>query len=281
MINNNIELSILIKDRPITEYFHRGQIFVEGRAGSEYALQIRNNNPYRVETIISVDGLSVTDGKPAGDQSSGYVIERYEVVKIPGWTLDNNNVAKFVFSGKQESYATQATGDNRNNGVIGAMTFVEKYASYHPVVSPMPWNPQYISRSWGGSGIGSGVTPSSSAIYNCSTNSTGMSMGIAASASSAISQMHQTANIAASGYADEDVDQSLGTGFGKMDNFSVTNVTFSRGDMLSYQVIFYDEARGLKARGIQIVKPSKQKYYQQPNAFPGNTGCQPPKGWKG
>ena len=127
MKHNNVELSLLIKGRPITEYHHRGQVFVEGRDSSEYEVEIRNNSNVRIEAVLSVDGLSVIDGKPAGNQSSGYLIEANKSIRIPGWTLDNANVAKFAFAGKQESYATQMSGDSRNNGVIGVMAFSEKY----------------------------------------------------------------------------------------------------------------------------------------------------------
>lgn len=63
----------------------------------------------------------------------------------------------------------------------------------------------------------------------------------------------------------------------------MVKVKFSRGDMLSYQIIYYDEARGLKARGIQMVKPSKKKYQKKPDAFPAMSpeGCSPPPDWRG
>ena len=34
MIHTNVELVILVKGRPITEYNHRGQVFIEGRDGN-------------------------------------------------------------------------------------------------------------------------------------------------------------------------------------------------------------------------------------------------------
>src|SRR5882672_1936234 len=104
MILNLIELTILVNDKPVFEYPHQGQTFVEGRAGSEYEIEVCNRTPQKVEAIISVDGLSVIDGKPAGYNSQGYLVPSRTSVRIPGWVLNSQKVAKFAFSGMNASY---------------------------------------------------------------------------------------------------------------------------------------------------------------------------------
>jgi hypothetical protein len=47
MLRNNIEVRLLIKGKPITEYNHNGNLFVEGRHGSSYEIEIINRNPTR------------------------------------------------------------------------------------------------------------------------------------------------------------------------------------------------------------------------------------------
>lgn len=248
-IINNIEMTILVKGRPIQEYPHEGTTFVEGRAGSEYEIEIRNHTHQRVEAILSVDGLSVIDGKPAGHQSQGYMIDAKDVIRIPGWMLNSASVAKFAFSGTQQSYTAQSGGDLRNNGVIGAMVFRE-------VVQPVPWHyaPNLHSNM---RGIACGGSSENILI----SNSVGSTLSSNAVSSSGIG-----------------VEQSLGTAFGESRDFATKTVSFKRGEQFATLLCYYDERRGLKERGIKMERRSRAKA-SQPQAFPA-TGCQPPPGWR-
>ena len=309
MYDNNIEMTVLIKGRPITEYQHRGKIYVEGRGGSEYELRVRNKTGGRIEAVISVDGRSITDGKVAGPESGGYMLKAYETITIPGWLVDAQTQAKFAFAGKQDSYSTEMSGgDATNNGVIGIMVFSEKYQP--PVYTPSPiYHPLTYPGLLGGSihntvdcnnigyngAVGSGsVQYSSSNVMHNSNTKYGMSASLSASASAASSPTKSfksksiSRGIAPSGdsYYEEnslrDTEiQSLGTAFGEATTFHTKTVEFKRGDMISLQIIRYDDARGLKARGVVITRPSKQKYQTQPEAFPAMQpqGCVPPDGW--
>jgi hypothetical protein len=48
-------------------------------------------------------------------------------------------------------------------------------------------------------------------------------------------------------------------------------------------VLYYDNARGLKARGIDVGRPSRVRHTSRaPEAFPGmKKNCAPPAGWNG
>ena len=39
----------------------------KGRHGSEFKNKSKNHNYFQIEAVISVDGLSITDGKSAGE----------------------------------------------------------------------------------------------------------------------------------------------------------------------------------------------------------------------
>lgn len=133
MKQHNVEMNILVKGKPIKEYSHNGNTYVEGRHGSEFEIQIKNHNYFQIEAVISVDGLSITDGKSAGESSKGYLLHSQETITIPGWKLDNDSAAAFFFSTKKESYAANnEEGSTRNNGVIGLMIFGEKIS--YPVL---------------------------------------------------------------------------------------------------------------------------------------------------
>ncbi|RYD45950.1 MAG: hypothetical protein EOP83_30450, partial [Verrucomicrobiaceae bacterium] len=71
---NNVEITVTVKGRPITEYAHNGQTFIEGRENSQFEIKVTNHNTYRVEAIVAVDGLSILDGKDAGPESQGYLL---------------------------------------------------------------------------------------------------------------------------------------------------------------------------------------------------------------
>jgi hypothetical protein len=290
---NELELAILVKGRPILEYQHQGQTFVEGRAGSEYEIEVHNHTYQRVEAVLSVDGLSVLDGKPAGHQSRGYLINPRGVIRIPGWLLDSLTVAKFAFSGMPQSYAAQSGNDARNNGVIGAMVFREK-----PLPLILPFTPPYSPWPTVSPTIGSplrGFAPStnmtwSSASSVSSAGGGGMSSGMGLGAGDLVGGAAPSAqcyNAAINQGVSPEVnlnanfvEQSLGTAFGDAKQFSTYTVAFERGDVLATLLCYYDEKRGLKARGIKIPRQARQKP-PQPQAFPaGLTGCQPPPHWQ-
>ena len=93
------ELSVCpLGRRPADEYYHQGQVWVEGREGSTYTLRFTNRSPNRVLAIFSVDGLDVVKGQPAGHLSEGYVVNGNSTLDIPGWKLDSATAAEFYFS---------------------------------------------------------------------------------------------------------------------------------------------------------------------------------------
>ena len=124
---------VLVKGRPVQEYLHEGITFIEGHRNSEYTLRVHNNARCRAVAVFSVDGLSVMTGKLASRSDSGYVIGAYGSVEVPGWRLNNDEVAHFFFGSLPESYASQMDKP-QNIGVIGASIYLEhipKSLSYH------------------------------------------------------------------------------------------------------------------------------------------------------
>lgn len=300
MITNNIEVRVLVKGRPINEYLHEGETFVEGRGGSNYEIEIVNLTNERVEAVLAVDGLSVIDGKEAGANSTGYLLHARETIRVPGWKLNNDQVAAFQFAGKKKSYAAQTEGGStRNTGVIGVMTFKER--AKHPVfalrasaASPMHMVPRglglnvqtlnHVSGEFGASG----PQGDSGALYTMALGSSNSSLedtwnGATASLSTTSKSIGRRVQATKLENTRPEVEQTLGTAFGEAQQFNTVEVEFDRGDLLAMSVIYYDDAKGLRARGIDL---DRRKHHprikDQPQAFPGlNTGCTPPKGWRG
>jgi hypothetical protein len=277
---NNIEINVLIKGKPITEYPHNGQVYVEGRPGSEFEIEVFNHNPHRIEAVVSVDGLSITDGKDAGPQSSGYLLNAHERVVIPGWKLNDQQVAAFIFTDKGRGYASQM-GKSRNTGVIGLLAYGEK------IKAPVYTAPTYgsVLRGTGGPQWGDNISWASGVV---SISPSGMDAMMPTGPE--LNRIYTSSSTTRSGTKSRRITQNatiqtsvnnLGTGFGQAEDFATSLVSFDRGDMLALTTLFYDDARGLRALGIDLSRRARVRETQTPNAFPGLSGCVPPAGWRG
>jgi hypothetical protein len=241
------EFNVLVNGRKIQEYQHHGNTFVEGRRKSNFELTFTNSAYFRVLVVPSVDGLSPLDGTPATRESKGYIVGSMGSLRIPGWTLDNTAVAKFTFQDKKHSYASFASPAGvKNTGVLGLMVFAEttimSYQSLQPSTQLYPM-------------MGQAQTICDSPLW--STNS------ITRSATASATTLTQSVN-------------TLGTGFGEKTAFATHDVAFKRGNKLAELLVYYDDRKGLTARGIKI-GGQHPTVSELPQAF--GAGCTPPPGW--
>lgn len=123
-----VGMAVVIHGKEVGEFPHTdGKTYLWARNGIEYGIAAWNFTNRRVEVVITVDGLDIIGGK-TGDYKTqtGYVINNhYKPEMIPGFRLDENHAAHFVFGAPEKSYA--ALTDRPNNiGVIGAAFFIEK-----------------------------------------------------------------------------------------------------------------------------------------------------------
>lgn len=262
---NSYEISVLINNRAIPEYKspNNGLTYVEGRNGSEYDIQLRNLSSDTVLFVPSVDGLSITDGKVASDSSGGYVLRPYQTVIVPGWTLNNNAVAKFKFNDVKSSYTVQAGNGPSNVGVIGCLVYKQKYKPAYTI--PVPtwrFGDTYYSKS---TYAADSYNPLRGMLMNTSEPVIGASLNCNYIAP-------QTATASA-------VAPSVGTEFGKETSFNTSDTTFDRLDYADCLIeIFYDSRKNLEKLGI--VFPQVVVSNPRPNSFPAmKAGCTPPKNW--
>lgn len=301
MENNNVELLVFIKgQKPAVEYVSPRdfQTYIEGRENSEFEIEIVNNNPFRVEAVLSVDGLSVIDGKPAGDQSDGYLVEARGRVRIPGWLRGNGTAAQFTFTGRKGgTYVEQTTSQTVNKGVIGLMVFAEKHKPY--VANNLrgfrvtPDSSGYFSKGLHGL-HGHSVSDNllggtlNNAQSWTTTSMAGSAMNSAMSASSSAQSASSGEKMKSSTRRSDDrargiapePEQTLGTAYGAETGFQTHTVSFDRGGMHVLMALYYDDKRGLAKRGIEVSRPSRDRYATAPNPFPSRTvGCPAPEGW--
>lgn len=262
-------LQILVNKKPVQEYRGTGgNTFVEGKHGSNFELEISNLTVRRLLVHPTVDGLSAMTGKEASknDWEHGYVLNAFQSMRVPGWRLNDKEVAKFVFAGEGGSYAEQS-GHGADRGVIACAVWEENYQftyltdpgklhkeSHKPAQSPLFYDYRPPTYNYGGGGR----FTSHSRSCNLGEQPTAGSLGDVACYTA----------------------QNLGTGFGKKADHQVITVSFTpqQEQPNCIAVVYYDDRQGLQRRGINI---SKKKEHRLPNPFPKDTGCTPPDGWQG
>jgi hypothetical protein len=136
----HVSLDVLVNGEPVRLITHQGRLYLPvPRMGAEYEIRVNNHGSRRITAIVSVDGLSVINGKPASEQQPGYIVDPYRNVVIKGWRRDRNTVAAFTFEDRERSYAARM-GHPENIGVIGLVAFEEQ----------TPWPRPLLERSGGG-----------------------------------------------------------------------------------------------------------------------------------
>ena len=283
MKGSSFELEVIRHGSSSKQFYHEGKYYVEGKQGDEFSVKIKNNTSRRVLAVLTVDGLSAMDGKTGSFDSTGYILDSFNSITVPGWRLSNKEVAHFEFARSDKSYAA-GKGKGIHNGVIGCAFFYEK--EHTPVITyrdlpdafpkwpwpkyELPYQPWYPTWT---------VTTSGNMENN---------FNLQAQASSGSNNMAQNLNKGLSDYNNSSninrvLNSSLGTGFGDKTEHRVVSVGFERASSIPIEVltVYYDTRQGLKDRGIDV-----EGYTEIASPFPGsqkeyNKFCEPPKGWDG
>ncbi len=259
---HNVSMHVQVNGRACKEYTHNGMSLIEARSGTNYTVKIKNDNPYRIMTVVSVDGLDVISGKTAAESDTGYIIDAHGTLDVKGYRISDKDCASFIFTSKGKSYVQQTKGDATNCGVIGLRAFGEKtnritlpyiYSTYAATTLPLT-----STNDWYVPNIGSAGNISS---YLNNTQNISLSS-------------HTTAK---TGGVLRSTNFDTGTGWGNKVEQSVEKVNFEKSDMLTEMTVYYASIDALEDMGVDI--NPKPKVGSMPQAF-GNY-CTPPTGWKG
>jgi len=277
--NRGFEAYVCVQDHPVKEVTHQDSVFIEGRKGTDYTLHFKNNEHKRVLVIPSVDGLSTLDGKPAGSNSGGYIVEGHDSLDILGWTVDNHTAAKFTFwpqDARNETTYVEALKnagakvDVGNQGMIGFLV-VEEY--FTPTLKLDGYISTNDAKIWNTAGFDvTGYTdPYRGVPCSCLSD---LPIEMHTSSNSVTSSSTRSLNLGS--------DQNMGTKFGESVEYNTKLSMFARGRVIGEFVFEYDTLRGLKDRGVPIQKFKNYRDYGMRSAFPADTivGCRPPIGWK-
>jgi hypothetical protein len=112
--------------------------FVVGEEGRRYSVIVRNRSDFRLEIVLSVDGLDVIDGRPASFRKRGYIVDPHRKLVVEGFRQSTDAVAAFRFGPVRESYAAEKYHNTHNVGVIGIALFNE--------VGSDPWTSEEVRR---------------------------------------------------------------------------------------------------------------------------------------
>jgi len=314
MERKGFSLAVRVHGKTLNEYPHinpegEPEVWVEGRKGKDFVLRIWNHSSRRVRAVVAVDGLDAISGEEASFDSPGYILDGFEKLDIPGWRLDNDNVAKFKFSKVGKSYTAKAGKGTDNVGVIGVAFFYEKvkttltitqappvhhhfhtihHAHHHwqqlfPGSAEVTWTADPCCRQ-------SGTELHVDDVLHSYTNGAAAVDGVAgASCNTSVDMSDITAENCARGgeavmdcFVTSEVKPSLGTEFGKEQQHKVREVPFEQARDVPDEVLSvrYGTRKELQRRGVNMDRRGKRT--KKPNAFPGSErGCTPPEGWRG
>jgi hypothetical protein len=280
---NGIDMQVCIDGKPIREFGSKGRTFVEGRKGLPFTIKLKNHHSYRINAVVRVDGLGVVSGNE--DDSKGYILDAYSSYEIKGWRQSLNDVATFVFSGKDGSYAKEVKGSN-NQGCIRLIAYEERIVP-KPVVTEIhhhhdhyydtwvsPWIPPWWQRpspyypkpiywmSTDGVSGHSGPTgpcgvPGSNGINM--TAHLNMSKSVAANDISAdcgdFSASFNSTSLSSNGAEELPKGLNLGTAWGSSQQDNVSETAWENGKLMCDVTLFYTDIKGLKKLGIDTKKP--------------------------
>jgi hypothetical protein len=146
-------ISIAVKDAsgsPLEAVHVGDRTMIIGQAGQRYSIVLTNHTGHRFESVVTVDGLDVVNGRPGTTENRGYVLLPFATLEIEGFRQSTAAVAAFRFAAVGESYAAQM-GSARNVGVIGVAFFGERGDSFtdaqdlrlRDTASPFPADPRF------------------------------------------------------------------------------------------------------------------------------------------
>jgi|GEM_PF-2506493 hypothetical protein len=299
MKKSNIEVRVLVDDKPVREFCHDGKLFVNAKEGSEYKVKIKNDNNFKILAVISVDGIDIQTGKEANYNGPGYIINGLSSYEAKGYRKSLEEVGSFKFTKKDNSYSKEVSGKINNCGIISVAIFSQKinqitneelfqkwkdsqkevvrekeYVPYpihipypvYPDYPDYPTKPYYKSPYWVTYGDNVNTSYSCGSIYNS------MDMG----GVKAINYAQTIGDINPNLESEIKPSFDLGSTWGKKIEDKVIEASFERGNLIGEFNIFYASKECLQKMGIKMDNEAQVSF---PNGFPGQF-CKPPSGWK-
>jgi len=210
-------INLIHDGKALLRFNHNGRTYIVCPDSGDFEVDVTwpvfRDGGGRREVCISVDGLSVMDGKTASISTRGYIVTDTKL-RLPGWRLDGGSVAKFEFKTVSDSYVA-SKGAASNAGCVGVVVFAEKRAQHYSVDLASRSNLSADLSSGGGyRGFAKGMQT------NCSDVPTRSA--------------------------------SIGAGFGDRTEFATSTTSFKRGNEIGREVVFYRTRQWLREADIPV-----------------------------
>ena len=248
------EVDILVDGKPVKQFFHKTNHFIEAKVGSSYSVRIKNNSYARALAVVTVDGLNVVSGLPQGNERGiGYIVSARDSLTVDGFRKNLQEVGSFEFCKKEESYCNEQ-GLAGNNGVIGVRIYNEKpsHTTWFDI-------PPYTCTNYPPVIIQQLDTIDRYHQIYCSDSNDTRSLP---------NDVYFSSNCS--------VPMDVGTTWGKKINSGASTCGFEAEDSFVEFVIYYNSRKNLEKMGIPF---KKETVIALPKAF-GNFAT-PPKNWIG
>lgn len=144
-------VSIKSGGNTLSEYYHKGDVFVLGAKGDYYEIALRNTSPRRAIAVVNIDGLCAVDGREFLGDGLGYILEPGVLVTIDCWRFQNSQCPPLQF-GYLPSGFEKEMDEPGNPGVIEALFFFEQTKPYYSPnwLAQSGYNKRTIQRrGWG------------------------------------------------------------------------------------------------------------------------------------
>jgi len=271
-------LEIKVNGKAIRSYNHAGNVYVEGKEGTEYSISVKNNHYSRRLFVISVDGINVINGKKASeDSTTGYVINGYDSLDLKGFRINDTDVAAFKFVKSDESYAKNITGSSANAGVIGVKIYDEKHVTYTYTTDWYNWKHQQLYKESNGPWTGTPIPQQTWVTCDSNTNVGGSIQNAYYSNNVNCCSTQDSLSLSST----QKTDFNLGTGWGSKQTQSVTEVEFKMGNCVYTMIVYYASKKQLESMGVELGNKAKIIKQTMPSAFGEKKYCPIPKNWKG
>jgi len=110
--------------RVLRQYNRGNKIYVVGKPGTKFAIQLLNQTSKERLAVVSVDGINTVTGEEAHPSQQGYVIPPLGFMAINGWRKSRDETIPFSFQLDYPTSLHAGSGPRtRNAGAIGVAIF--------------------------------------------------------------------------------------------------------------------------------------------------------------
>jgi|GEM_PF-2703038 len=239
MRDGNYDFEVLSAGKRLDEHSSEDcEVWIAGMLGASFELRVKNRSVGRTMACCSVDGLSVMTGEPSDGKLHGYIVGANSTLVIPGWRLDEDNIAQFEFTESAKSYASQMGQKNEKQGYLICSIYQEQ------VVPPEPPKPVEIAE------VDEGPAYAPLLRSAPANRDQGLFSRSADTGSGDIDFNSLLGD-------DEAEPNNIGVGFGKKTEHHSRTVSFKIDPAITPVVIEirYDTTRGLERRGMGCAVP--------------------------